>query len=419
MKRFLLATIGSLGDLHPFVALGLALSERGHSVTLASTENHRSRVETAGLNFHPIRPEGSPEEDLELAARIMDPKYGPEIVMKEFIFPNIRATYDDLLEPVSEADVVVLGELLYSGNIAAEKLGKPWVFCALAPTSFFSPNDPPVLPLAQWMAALHQFGPLVNGPILNLGKLVTGGWSASYHSLRAELGLRKTGNPIFDGKMSPYLNLAMFSPKLGLPQADWPENTIQTGFVFYDRGNEGAGMPPELARFLDGGEPPIVFTLGSAAVFAAEDFYFESANAARSLGKRAVLLVGHNPPPAAVDQSMLAVPYAPFSELFNRASVIVHQGGVGTTAQGLRSGKPTVIVPFSHDQPDNAARAARLGVSRTIRRGAYRAETVASTLSEILADKEMNQRAAAVGEAVRAEDGPAAACAALEKVLPD
>lgn len=416
MGRFLLATIGSLGDLHPFIAIGLGLVERGHSVTIATSKVHGPKVEAAGLKFHPIRPEGSPEENQELAERVMDPKLGPEIVMRELIFPNIRATYEDLLPAVEAADVVVLGELLYSGNIAAEKLGKPWVYAALAPTAFFSPHDPPVLPLAPWLAAIHRFGPVVNAPILSLGNFVTGRWTREYHQLRAELGLKKTANPIFSGKYSPYLNLAVFSPTLGAPQPDWKENTVQTGFVFFDRGEAGAGMPEELERFLAEGEPPVVFTLGSAAVFAAGSFYEESAEAIRRLGRRAVLLIGKNKPPEGLGADILVVEYAPFSELFHRASIVVHQGGVGTTAQGFRAGKPTIIVPFSHDQPDNAARAARLGISKTVRRAEYRAETVARAISEIESEPSFFKRAEEIGARVSAENGISAACAALEKV---
>lgn len=416
MGRYLLATIGSLGDLHPFIALGLGLIERGHSVTIATSQVHGPKVEAAGLKFHPIRPAGSPEENQELAERVMDPKLGPEIVMRELIFPNIKPTFDDLLPAVEAADVVVLGELLYSGNIAAEKLGKPWVYAALAPTAFFSPHDPPVLPLAPWLAAIHRFGPAVNAPILNLGNFVTGRWTGEYHDLRSRLGLQKKPNPIFAGKYSPFLNLAVFSSALGAPQPDWPENTVQTGFVFFDRGDAGAGMPEELERFLGEGEPPIVFTLGSAAVYAAGSFYEESAEAVRRLGRRAVLLMGKNKPPFGLGKNILAVDYAPFSELFHRAEIVVHQGGVGTTAQGLRAGKPTIIVPFSHDQPDNAARAARLGVSKTIRRADYRAETVSRAIVEIEAERSFSKRAAEIGARVAAEDGISAACAALERV---
>ena len=142
-----------------------------------------------------------------------------------------------------------------------------------------------------------------------------------------------------------------------------------TGFAFYDGRNE-LEMPPELSRFLDDGPPPIVFTLGSSAVWVARDFYRESIAAAKLLGRRAVLLIGddRNRSDEPLPPEVIAVNYAPFEALLPRACAMVHHGGVGTTSQGLRAGVPTLIVPFAFDQPDNAAHAERLGTSRTLPR---------------------------------------------------
>src|SRR5262249_15866724 len=155
--------------------------------------------------------------------------------------------------------------------------------------------------------------------------------------------------------------LALFSRLLGDKQLDWPPQTVITGFPFYDQDGD-AGMPAELAAFLDAGPPPIVFTLGSSAVQDAGLFYEPTIAPARQLGRRAVLLVGKDSSnrPASLPEGMLAVDYAPFSELFPQAAAIVHQGGVGTTAQAMRSGRPMLVMPYAHDQPDNAARIVRL-----------------------------------------------------------
>ena len=133
-------------------------------------------------------------------------------------------------------------------------------------------------------------------------------------------------------------------------------------------------MPDELLTFLDRGDPPIVFTLGSSAVGAAGDFYRESVAAAASLGARAVLLVGHDPanhPRDPLPRGVIAIESAPHQELFPRAAAIVHQGGVGTTGQAMRSGRPMLVVPHAHDQPDNAFRVTRLGAARVLRPGRY------------------------------------------------
>ncbi len=118
---------------------------------------------------------------------------------------------------------------------------------------------------------------------------MTRSWSTPVHQLRQELGLSPVGNVIIDDKFSPYLVLGLFSELMGAPQPDWPPNVTITGFTFYD-GQREQEIEPELQVFLDRGEPPIVFTLGSAAVYCPGDFYIESTKAAQILDRRAVLL---------------------------------------------------------------------------------------------------------------------------------
>jgi UDP:flavonoid glycosyltransferase YjiC (YdhE family) len=248
-------------------------------------------------------------------------------------------------------------------------------------------------------------------------------WSEPVYELRAELGLPRVRHPIFDGQHSPYRVLALFSPLFAEPQPDWPPQTRVTGFCFYDRRDapeDAPGLDPSVARFLDAGDPPIVFTLGTAAVFAAGDFYRESIAAARALGRRALLLVGdhaHNPLPAPLPEGVAAFDYAPFGELLPRAAAIVHQGGVGTTAQALRSGRPALVVPHAHDQFDNGERARRLGVARWLPRARYNARRAERELRRLLEDPAYATRAAEVGRRLRAENGVANACDRIEELL--
>jgi UDP:flavonoid glycosyltransferase YjiC (YdhE family) len=223
--------------------------------------------------------------------------------------------------------------------------------------------------------------------------------------------------PVIDGQ-SPLLVLALFSWLLGQPQPDWPPQTVVTGFPFFDPPG-GTALSPELTAFLDAGPAPVVFTLGSSAVYDPGRFYEVSVEAVKQMGQRAVLLVGRGTATAtgALSEEILAVDYAPHSALFPRAAAIVHQGGIGTTAQGMRSGRPTVVVPFAHDQPDNARRLERLGISRTIPRREYSSEQVVSELRHVLEEPGYGDRAREVGQQVREEDGVGAACDALERLL--
>lgn len=135
-KRLLFATLGSLGDLHPCLALALELQRRGHLVTIASTEFYRARVEALGIGFQAMRPSWNPS-DQELIRQCEDLKSGPEMLFRKLILPHLRDTYDDLLVASANADFMIAGELVYAAPLVAEKLGLPWISAILSPCSFF------------------------------------------------------------------------------------------------------------------------------------------------------------------------------------------------------------------------------------------------------------------------------------------
>lgn len=317
-----------------------------------------------------------------------------------------------------DADLIIAGEGALAARLVAEKLGIPWVFAVLQPASFLSVSDPSVLPVFPILTKLRGLGWISSRGVRQLSKIMSRSWAEPVHQLRQELGLPPlVGNPFIDDKYSPYLVLAMFSSSFAQPQPDWAANTVTTGFAFYDGSEGGAELSPELQQFLNAGDPPIVFTLGSAAVMAPGRFYQESIEAAKRLNRRAVLLIGKNAPPENLSENIIAVSYAPYSQIFSRSCAIVHQGGIGTTAQGLRAGRPMLVMPYSHDQPDNAARVERLGVSRTISRQQYSAARSTKVLGELLNNPSYAAKATAIGQIIQAENGVKVACDAIENQL--
>ena len=416
MSRIVVTTIGSLGDLHPKIAIALELRQRGHDVVLATHKGYQAKIEALGFEFHEMRPDGT-DDPAELA-RMTDRKTGSEYVVRNWLLPSLRDTYTDLMSVAKDADFMVSGEIVYAARLVAEKLEMRWATSALSPFSFFSAYDPSVIAFLPFLAKFHRFGVSINQAIIQLLKTVAQSWVEPIHQLRAELGLpKRSGNPIIDDKFSPYLVLAMFSSVLTKPQPDWAANTIITGFTFYDGNRSEPDLTPGLQQFLDVGEPPLVFTLGSAAVGNAGNFYQESIQAATELNRRAVLLIGGNTPPDNLSRDIIVVNYAPYSQVFSRACAIVHQGGIGTTAQALRAGRPTLIMPYTYDQPDNAARVQRLGTSRTINRKHYTASRVAKEVSELLENPSYAAKATEIGRLIQAEDGVRVACDAIEKQL--
>lgn len=417
--RIVLSNIGTYGDTNPLIALALELKRRGHVPVMALPAVYRPKIEPLGLEFHDIRPNIDPTNNV-LVEMVYDIKHGTEHGLRDFLFPSLRQTYEDLLDAATtpkRADLLLLGELNYAGPIVAEVTGIPWASYVLAPLSFFSAFDPPVLPPYPRLANADKKVPGMGRVIKRVARFVSRKWPEPIYELRRQLGLPPGENPLFDAKHSPHLVLALFSRVLGVEQKDWPANTLITGFCYYDADAGNAKLPPHLDDFMTAGVPPVVFTLGSAAVLAAGAFYEVSEEAAMALGVRAVLLIGTDPrnrPQQKLPDRICVAEYAPYSALFSRASLVVHQGGVGTTAQCLRAGKPMLIMPYSHDQPDNARRMRRLGVAKVIQKKSYKPSRVARMLRAMLDESEFAQNARAAAHEMSREDGVKTACDALE-----
>lgn len=422
-RKIVLTTLGSLGDLHPYIAVAIEMKRRGHDCVVATSEIYRQKVEGEGLRFHSLRPDmswviGNPEAMRQLN----HPWRGTENVLRKAILPFLEDTYEDLLAAAEDAVLLVSHIMTFGVPLIAEKLNIKWMSSILQPSGFFSAFDPPHIPQLALVNRVSSSYPAMRPFLFRHIKQISRSWFKPVDELRSRLGLAPSNrHPLFEGQFSPHGTIALYSQVLGDPQPDWPSKTAITGFPFYDKLLPGEDeLTPELREFLDQGEPPIVFTLGSSAVFDPGEFYAQSAEAARLLGKRAILLAGKEYQKRirlASTEELLVVDYAPFSVLFPRASAIVHQGGVGTTGQALRAGRPMLVVPFSHDQPDNAARVVKLGVARMLARKNYSAEAAARELKLLLSDSAMAQQAQRVGEQVQKEEGARVAADLLEDCL--
>ena len=413
-KRIVMATLGSFGDVHPYVALALEMKNRGVVPIIVTGEAYRKKIESLGIEFRPMRPRLPGVDDLqavEMVDRVMDPKRGAEYLFRELLLPALWHSYRDLEEAIQGTDLLVTHPMSLVGPPLAQKTGIPWVSTVLAPSSLWSDHDPFVPPNAPWFQSVLRFGgPLVARGFKRLMQKMTDSWLGQFYEFRRELGLPTGRSPIFEGQFSPELNIGIFSKVMCQPQSDWPRNTVITGFAFYDK-KDGRSMDAGLLDFLEHGPAPIVFTLGSAAVHVAGNFFEESIEAARMLGKRAVLLIGDkkNQPKEPLPEGIVAFDYAPYGDLLPQAAAMVHQGGAGTTGQGLRAGVPMLVMPYNYDQPDNAARVTRLGVGRTISRGKYKAKRVANELGKLLENPAYIQRAKDMASQVRGENGTATA----------
>jgi rhamnosyltransferase subunit B len=421
-RRVVLTAIGSLGDLHPYIALALGLQARGHDAVVATSACYRQKVEALGLGFRLIRPDSGFVKDPAVMQRMMDSRWGTVRVGREIVMPAVRGTYEDISAASAGADLLVSHPLTaYATRLVSEVTGLPWTSTMITPLGFMSAYDFPIISVAPMACgALRLIGPTLSAPLIRLAKRATRFLAEPWYRLRKEIGLppASDANPLLDSH-SPRLVLALFSPLLAAQKRDWPPRTITTGFPVFDH-DGGTGMPPVLTEFLDAGPPPIVFTLGCSAAMVAEGFFQTSVAAAQRLGHRAVLIVGRDTRncPASLPDGMIAHEYAPFSDLFPRAAAIVHPAGIGTIGLAMRSGRPCLVVPYAHDQLDNAVHMVRMGLARMVPRHLYRTARVAAELQQLLNDLHYTHRASDVGKQVRQEDGIQTACDALADLLP-
>lgn len=281
----------------------------------------------------------------------------------------------------------------------------------LQPMTLFSAWEPPSAP---------RFELMRHHPRTSLGR----SWNRIFFSLvrvmlrrrygrdidavRAEHGLAPTKRaPMLDLGSATAATLCCWSSVLGRLPTDAPRDAALIGFPFFDSESGGQDvLAPELASFLGAGDPPLVFTLGSFAVSSPGRFYEEAAAVSRMLGRRAVLLTGQSGAPR-LEGDTLFMGYAPHSAVFPQAAIIVHHGGIGTTGQALRAGRPQVIVPHFGDQFDNAVRVESAGVGVMVKRERFERIRLRDTLSDVLSDTKMADAAILAAEKIASEDGTA------------
>ena len=418
-KRIVLATFGSPGDLLPFLAIGAELRVRGHHPVVATSTLYRSQVAAAGLTFAPVRPDRSPsQQDPDFLDRVIRDRVSPAVVFRAMFLPSLRDSLEDLLRAVDGADAVVTHTLASAARLAAESRGLPWLSAVMQPMGYLSAFEPPIIGPRVISRVLRSLGPASTRAVLNLARRLTDAWATEWHDLRAELGLAPVrDHPLWEGQHSPTRSLGLFPRVLGEPQPDWPPQARVTGFPFYRAPNHS--LNGSLRQFLENGEPPLVFTLGTTAINDPGSFFEESRAVVRRLGQRAVFFVGDGRNEICEDVSgdVIAVPYAPHVLVFPFARAIVHQGGIGTLSESLLAGKPMLIMPYGHDQADNAWRASRLGVARVVSRGRYRADLVGRELSRLLDDHMARAAALQVSREVSRERGFERAADLVEAAL--
>ena len=422
-RKIIINAIGTLGDLHPLIAVAQALKAKGVTCVFATSYDHVEKIRAAGFEAH-----GIVKGHLALAA---DMGFTEEAFMKELMTNQKDMMQKFVLDPMSgsiseletcmDGAVAIIGSpFSYAGQTVADKYELPFLMTVLQPglmSSYYNPMVSPDFPVLiapaknppsrfwnkAWMGFLKFAGRVL--------------FSKSINAVRMKHGAaEKPHLPIFASSDSP-LYLGLYSDVLGRVEPDMYPQTHIAGFPIFDSVNgDTAKLPPALDRFLKAGPPPLVFGLGSLAFHAAGDFFKESIRLAKALDRRAVLLTGQE---MSLPQSpdIFVTAYAPHSELFPRAAAIIHHGGIGSTGRALQAGKPQLIVPINGDQFDNGRRVKDLGIGAVLPLKKYNARRAEGFLRTLLDDKTLRRSAKKIGEKVSQEKGAQAAAALILECL--
>lgn len=389
MTTILLPTIGSAGDVYPMIGLGLEFQRRGHRPVILTNPHFAPAVTSVGLDFLPVGDEemyrqvtGNPD--------LWHPSRAFNVVANFAIGGHLRLMYDAITGFDPRETVVAASTFVFSARMAHETHGFPYASVHLQPGALRSVIDPPVQ---------GPIGPSARTPLwlkrgwfrLMDGLVIDRTLDPIVNSFRRELGLAPAKGFLADFLHAPQLSLGLFPDWYAPPPADWPPQVRLTGFVHYDGGSQRP-MPDDLLAFLDAGEPPLVWTPGTAMRMG-RDFFTAALGATQQLGKRSVFVTPQREEiPSPLPDSVFHAEYAPFGQLLPRAAAMIYHGGIGTMAQTLAVGIPHLVMPMAHDQPDNARRLKRLGVGDFLLPKEFKSQAVAEKLEGLLTDDAVQAR---------------------------
>jgi UDP:flavonoid glycosyltransferase YjiC (YdhE family) len=381
MLHTILTSMGTDGDVNPFLGLGARLRARGHRVTLVANEHFGPLAAAQGLAFRPLL------TDAEYQQVLADPAFWHPLkgalLLARWGARYLGRHYDLLAELARDGpSILVSGPAILAARLVQEKLARPMASVILQPWVLPSLTAPPIMPagltLPSW--APRPLGRLYWRLVDAVGDLLIG---PSLNRVRAGLGLAPVRR-LFRWWLSPQLILGLFPPWYGPPQADWPPQVHPLGFPLYD-GKPGHAVPAEVLAFCQDGPPPIAFTFGTGMKHG-ERLFRAAAEACRRLGVRGLLLTPFREQlPTPLSPLLWHCDFAPFLQLFPHCAAVVHHGGVGTMAKALATGTPQLILPLAYDQLDNATRVRRLGAGDWLGPRQRSGARVAQVLSRLLA----------------------------------
>jgi rhamnosyltransferase subunit B len=420
MARIVVTTFGSTGDLNPFIALGLVLRSRGHDVIFAVEANFQEQLSLLGF---PVRLLTGDQEKALAPFRHQifnneQPLTSLKLLMDHYILPTLPEKVVELREICQQADLLISVAPQFAASIVADLLHLPLVSVILTPSTLPSASiaaQPLSIHLPASLQRLsNRFSWFVGG--LFLRQIV----DKPINNLRRTFHVPPRSNLMWTGNLSQRLTaLAVSSAFLSRP-GDWPESLKMTGFCFWDRPVDWQ-FSETLKTFFRGDKPVVAVTAGSVApeeraLFLS--YYQTSIESILACGARALVI--NAPENIAFSEQrdeVLQLPFVPFSEVFPACAAVIHHGGIGTIAQCLRAGVPSLVVPGGVDQPFNAAQVVQRKAGRWIPRKHYSMRRAEHALKALLTTPDYGKRVREIQAQILQEDGVATLCSAVEQIL--
>lgn len=401
--KILVCAAGSRGDIHPLLGIGAELQSRGHEVKVLANPTHRVLAEKYGFGFVAV---GDVEDMRALHSHPKSLNYndGWKQWLTYCAVKPMRSLYHAVVkETVQNKTIVLANYLSFGARIAQDRTGVPLATVHMDAHTIRSRYDVLALPspafagrfvpdwyhgIQFWLMDHFWIDPLVGREI---------------NKFRKELGLAKVVRVAHEWWHSPLMTIGLYPEWWSKRQSDWPSKCLHSDFIFWDDGHD-EDLAANVQDFLDAGEPPIAFTPGMSAMHNSR--YFAAAIATcQTLNQRGIIVTDRNDLVPPLPDTVQVFPYIPFGPLLPRVKMVVHHGGVGTSARCMRAGLPQVVIPTLYNQPDTAKRLVRLGIAKALDPSRVTAKTMTTAVSELLESPDVSARCRQVANQIDSHRG--------------
>lgn len=400
--RYILCPFGTHGDVIPFIRTGQIIQSNGHRVSVVTLDIYQDLVESSGLEFFSfcdsqLFDEGVRDPDL------WHPVKGFPVLMRKIAMPAVRPMFHMVHRLVAEEPCeLIIGSLSMGARIAAEKNSLNVTTLCLQPAVLRSVElMPKYSGVPSIMNQNRCFSRLVYWVI---DTFVNALCRKDINQFRLEQGLEPVSD-ILKWWLADHRLIALF-PRWYAPHAsDWSSRLIQSEFPLDNRLADPANLPQPLCRFLNAGPPPVLFTFGTG-MFGWHRFLETIHSACRNLDIRYIIAAPEDLPENASYDRGYFLRYADFQDLMPQCRMVVHHGGIGTTAEALRAGIPQLIVPQSFDQPDNASRVKKLGTGDYLTPGNFIPDRLIAAIRHLVNSPHVAQRCRSIAGFFEESDFP-------------